>query len=227
MRPRAFTLIELLVVVSIIALLTAILLPALNKARGQARIVACLSQMRQVGTVGIAYGLDHHLHDVFWRFENHTGDYPYESAHTRQPGNPARALHMANDRPQRYLTTGELFFCPTYELNYEDNYDPEPPSGSLKFWGTYTWHFRPLTKQHDTGSDESASNFIQNDNPSRSGNVVMVDTPALAYGAVPTFTWEPTEEHYNALFHDGHVETICTTAAAMGQFMWGPLGRPN
>lgn len=55
MHKKGFTLIELLVVVSVIAVLMAILMPALNLARDQGRRAGCMSNMRQVGVALVMY----------------------------------------------------------------------------------------------------------------------------------------------------------------------------
>lgn len=55
---RAFSLIELLVVIAVIATLLAILLPALSKARDNARAVVCLSNLRSCASILAAYAND-------------------------------------------------------------------------------------------------------------------------------------------------------------------------
>ena len=71
-KVRAFTLIEMLVVVAILAILVAMLLPALQQARVQAKMVVCLSNLKQTGIGVTTYAGD------FSRY------YPYRYSH----GNP-------------------------------------------------------------------------------------------------------------------------------------------
>ena len=72
-RGRGFTLIELLVVIAIIAILAAILFPVFAQARDRARMTACLSNMRQIGSALMMYAQDYDETMPSWPFRSGAG----------------------------------------------------------------------------------------------------------------------------------------------------------
>ena len=114
--PNGFTLIELLVVIAIIALLIGILLPALGKARDSARVVLCLSKLRDLGAATNAY-LDSN-NEIFPRSQ-HSGSAhrePYwEQLHLSYLTGVAYNFHSGApwwDDPQWWNACREHYECP-------------------------------------------------------------------------------------------------------------------
>ena len=223
---QAFTLIELLVVIAIIALLIAIILPALSRARDSAQTSVCRSNLRQVGVAGAGYQIDQNqLREPYWRFNNGTGDYPHEAIEGRgNPGNPARILHRKDGVEQGYITTPEVFFCPKFDqINLEQHYDPDSHSDFDDVWGTYVYSYRPLSMLNDPNPSLNNSTIV-NDNAPETEGVVMYDAkpnfPASFFDSV-------RHDHYNFLYDDGSVRQEATNIVEFNAFIWGPNARPG
>ncbi|MBN2316176.1 MAG: type II secretion system protein, partial [Sedimentisphaerales bacterium] len=118
-KRRGFTLIELLVVIAIIALLMAILMPALQRVKKQGKTIACRANLKQWNLYFSMYTEDHE-----GRFQAGVG-----SGHTN---------HWTNALRSYYKNDHNLRCCPTaMKPLIDENGNPAAQWNVFSAWGTF------------------------------------------------------------------------------------------
>ncbi len=216
-RRQSFTLIELLVVIAIIAILAAMLLPALNRAREKGRSTKCISNLKQIGMAFHMYA-DENNESYPGAQNAYAGGYPW----------PELLLDL------KYLSSYQVVQCASAavpmekgDANHTDFLAGNNSSYGLNFC---TVGMNPTWPNHSFAPPHGRSEISKWNNDSRLiliGDVVNRKTipgnsdtgHTLAYGSVYpgyiTVKWNPSfvrhQNKANSVMADGHVQGLSTT----------------
>jgi prepilin-type N-terminal cleavage/methylation domain-containing protein/prepilin-type processing-associated H-X9-DG protein len=244
-KKRAFTLIELLVVISIIALLMAILMPALGKVRESARRTICATRLKDIG---MAMSIYRQMYD---------GDLPATWAvgpERDMYSNPDAAFRWHMRVKDIYIQqkgdsySYDLFRCPNMEkyaresdsggtavgmYGYNYFFSGEPGRPDTNWWKKADFIQQPskLPLMADLSNDKVADLFpntnggwlmsVQNPNP-LAYKYGWLDGKIQQYGESRSNMFGPSTNHgdsrCNFLMADGHTTSLDITKA--GQWPW-------
>jgi len=185
MMIKKFTLIELLVVIAIIAILAAMLLPALNKARETGKMVKCASSLKQMAMGGISYAVE--SNDWWMPFVMPYGN-DAAGTNRRWPNNPDYVQQLGI----KYAWGGDpwgIGYWPTSFLCDNTRNDAAVISGRFK----QSWYVYGANRMHgDTVTYGTQSTMAYRLNKVKQASSKFVFTEVSSNAEFTIYTADPT-----------------------------------
>jgi len=201
-RERGFTLIELLVVIAIIAVLMAILIPTLNRAREQGKRAACLNNLKQLQLAWVMYADDNDGKIV-------NGSASWENPQKNEiPWVWIPPRYVSSAEAQAEFEKGALYaYCPSPKIF-------KCPTGVPGEWATYA--IVDAMNGHDFGGLPKGVYIKQRSEIRQPGRrIVFIDEGRLSFGSWTVYYdeerwWDPVPIRHGKgttfSFADNHAE---------------------